>query len=317
MVAVLTEQTSNNTKPLLGVMLIVTGLLLWPLANGFAKLLYSENVMTLIFYIVFLRGLVAYLSVVGALRQNEYSLKPHKIIRQIPNPNVALWRGFTGAMINVMLLIAIQYIDISTSIAMIFLAPFMVMMVAPFFLPEQFNAAQILTIATAVLGLLVVTDPNCHTPEQIFYGLGSGLLAACFMTAFIIINRKYKQDSQLAIGTSGLSYMGVAVVGLILAYSMGYTQSLVVDFGAFTGQQWLFFALAVVLNPMGSITGQKGFAYTPILLATFIVYAELLWAVVIDYYLFDGISHGSAFAGIMLIAIAGMIGLYYDKEAKS
>lgn len=317
MVAVLTEKNPTNTKPLLGSMLIIAGVLMWPLANGFAKLLYSENVITLIFYIVFLRGLVAYLSVVGGLRSNEYALMPHKLTQQIPNPKIALWRGFTGAMVNVMLLIAIQHIEISTSIAIIFMAPFMVMMVAPFFLPEQFNAAQILTIGTAVLGLLVAADPNCNTPEQIFYGIGSALIAACCMCAFIIINRKYEQDSQLAIGVSGLSYMGVAVVGLMIANMMGYAQSFVVDFGAFDGQQWLFFALAVILNPFGSITGQQGFKYTPAVLATFIVYAELFWAVGIDYYLFDGISHSSDFAGIILIAIAGFVGLYYDKEAKS
>lgn len=317
MVAVLTEKTPENNKPVLGATLILAGVLLWPLANGFAKTLYNENVMTLIFYIVFLRGLVAYLSVVGALHRHQYSLMPQKLIGQIPNPNVALWRGFTGAMVNVMLLIAIQHIELSTSIAIVFMAPFMVMMLAPFFLNEQFNAAQILTIGTALLGLLVVADPNCNSPEQIIYGIGSALLAACFMCAFVIINRKYKQDSQLAIGVSGLSYMGVSVVGLIIANMMGYTQSFVVDFGAFDGQQWLFFALAVGLNTMGSITGQQGFKYTPALLATVIAYAELFWAVSIDYTLFDGISHGSDFAGIMLIAIAGAVGFYYDKESKS
>ena len=313
MVSVLARENPVTAKPFLGAMLIMIAVFMWPLADAMTKLLYSENALTLIFYVVFFRGVVSYLAGTG-LSHDEGQYVPISKIRHHPDIQIGLWRGASGAMVNIMLLIGLQYICITKSATILFMAPFIAILLIPFVLGEQFKSANILTLGTAILGLMVATDPN-HVTETELYGMGSSLVAAIFMAIFSLINYKHpKYNAYLAMRTSGFCYMVFALIGLIFANSMGYTQSYMVDFTAFTWQQNLMFLGAVLLNFGGSVIVQKGFQYTPAILAALIAYTELFWVVGIEHILFSGMEKAADLAGLVLIATAGVVSVYFNNS---
>ena len=314
MVSVLIHNNPKHAKPFLGAVMILVSVLMWPMADALTKLLYSENALTLIFYVVFLRGAINYIMGTG-LSKEEGQYIPLAKLPYHPDIKIGLVRGISGAMINIMLLIGLQYITITQSAAILFMAPFMVLILSPFVLGTPFKSGNLLTIGTAILGLLVVTNPKHATPEEFYYGFSCALLAAVFMTSFVLINFKYKKyNAYLAYRTSGLCYMGLALIGLILANVMGFTNAYVVDFTTFTQEQILIFIGAVALNAMGTYVGQEGFKYTPPVLASVIAYMELFWVLSIDHIVFGGIKESGAFAGLILIATAGVVSVYFNNS---
>ena len=290
---------------------------MWPISNAVPKLLYDENFLTLIFYVIFLRGLL-YFSVGFGLSREEGQYLTIKELSETYGLKLVMLRGVSAAMANVMILIALNYITITETTALLFMSPFMLMILAPFFLGESFKIFNIGIIGTAVLGLWFMVDLNTVTSYELTYGFGSALLGALFMTIFVITNHKHaKYAIYLSLYTSGFCYGLVGIIGLILANTLGLTNSYLLDLDAFTYDQVLIiFMGAVGLHLLGTYFVQEGFKYTPPLLASVIVYLELFWVIVIEHVLFDGVRHNHELTGLILIGMAGIASGYFNNKKK-
>ena len=317
MVSVLTKDNPEKRKPILGGSLIAIAILMWPVSNAVPKLLYDENFLTLIFYVIFLRGLIYFSAGFGLSREEGQYLTIQELSERYGIQSILL-RGISAAMTNVMMLIALNYIYITEATAFLFMSPFMVMMVAPIVFAEQFKISNIFIIAIAFLGLSLVANPNHVSPDVLTYGFGSALLAAVFMTIFVIANHKHeKYASYLSMYTSGFCYIAVAIIGLIFCNILGLTNSYLLDLGAFTYDQVLIiFMGAIGLHFLGTYFVQEGFKYTPPLLASVIVCMELFWVIVIEHVLFDGVKNSNELTGIILIGIAGIASGYFYNSKK-
>ena len=316
MVAVFTDKKLKSRKPFLGSLLIVAAVLMWPLADAVTKLLYSENALTLIFYVVFFRGVMSYIFGTG-LSHEDGQYTPLAQIPQNPDIKISMIRGLSGAMVHIMLLTGLQYLSVVQSTTILFMTPFIVLMLAPFVRGTPFSVISIPIIGIAVLGLFMEMHPTDMPHEQFFYGFGSVLLAALFMAIFTLTTDKYQNyDTYLNMRITGLCYMLLACVGLVFANSMGYTNAYVLDFSTLTHEQSFMLLGAVALNFLGSFFGQEGFKYTPTVLAAVVAYAELFWVIIIEYTLFYTMASREAIIGMVLIALAGIVNAYFNHNKK-
>ena len=315
MVAVLTKENPTLSNPIFGAVLIACSVLIWPLSNAFTKLLYAENALTLIFWVVFLRGLLSYgMGCYLSHKRGQYI--PIKEVFQHPHIKTGIVRGCAGAMNNIMLLIALVYLTFVEATALLFMSPFMLLILAPLVLGAEFKLPNIMAVITAPFGLLVALDIPHLSSEQATYGFTAGLLAGLFMAIFALTNYKNeKYGVHLALRTSGICYMVLGLLGLIIAGGMGLTHAYLLDLGSFSWGQMLILLGAVGLHFVGSVIGQRGFKYTPPLLASTIVYMELLWAVVIQHFLLGGLEErNSAWIGLIIIATAGIGSVYFNNK---
>lgn len=314
MVFVLARENPIAPKPVLGSMLIACSVLMWPMSNALTQLLEGDTIVTLIFYIIALRGVVCY-GFGTALSHEEGQYIPIKQIIAHPKIKYAMVRGTAAAMSNVMLLIALLHISLTETTALLFISPFIVLLLAPFILGDRFKASSILIIAVAIVGIFLVTDPTNTPDDKLIYGLGSALLAGVFLAIFVLTAHKNENfNPYLSLRTSGICYTIWGIVGLIIANSMGFTHTYLLDFSAFSWTQILIIAGAVFLHFMGTFLGQEGFKYTPPVLAAVVVYMELLWIIVIENVMFTGIEQPSVFIGLALIGVAGIASVYFNNK---
>ena len=317
MVSVLKRNEPKIRKPILGGALIAIGILMWPVSNAVPKLLYDDNFLTLIFYVVALRGLLFFLIGFGISREEGQYLSLKEISEQHGMKSVLI-RGVTAAMSNVMLLIALNYIPLTEATAFLFMSPFMLIMLAPILFGEPFKFLNVFIVGIACIGLAIVASSHDFTQDQFTYGFGSALLAAVFMTIFVITNYKHKNfGSYLSLYTSGVCYLAVGIIGLVMCNTLGLANSYVLDLGDYTYDQVLIiFMGAIGLHFLGTYFVQEGFKYTPPLLASIIVYLELFWVIVVEHTLFDGIKHNHELTGLILIGIAGITSGYFSNTTK-
>ena len=213
-------------------------------------------------------------------------------------PSARKWlllRGLMLGFVGICFMPALQFMPLGEATALYFLAPLIIVLLAPVFLGEKVHLKQYLAVAVGMLGMLLIVNPSGDLSP-----LGSGLmLVAAFCYAMVqLLTRKL---TGRVLSEQQFFYTAVicAPMGLVVLF-------------LFWPQVWPDTSDIFELLLMG-VCGGAGqylliyaFKATPASILAPINYFQLVLAVIFGQLIFGHTPGLLSFTGIVLIAAAGL-----------
>ncbi len=213
-------------------------------------------------------------------------------------PSARKWlllRGLMLGFVGICFMPALQFMPLGEATALYFLAPLIIVLLAPVFLGEKVHLKQYLAVAVGMLGMLLIVNPSGDLSP-----LGSGLmLVAAFCYAMVqLLTRKL---TGRVLSEQQFFYTAVicAPMGLVVLF-------------LFWPQVWPDTSDIFELLLMG-VCGGAGqylliyaFKATPASILAPINYFQLVLAVIFGQLIFGHTPGLLSFTGIVLIAVAGL-----------
>ena len=307
-----------KSNPLFGPILVIVGVLFWPLSDALVKLLYQEQVLLFILWSALLRGVVMYIMGVGLMRMEGRRLSFKEAFDHPEGPlespefHAGVMRGVTAVGSTIVILIAIKHLSLQQAMSIVYTSPFLVMILAPSILGERFTVMNLFAIIAGFVGMLIVMRPDLGFSGSIM-GYAWAFVGAMFMAAYVLVCRMYEENDQyLGYCTTGLAYVIIPFFCILLFYSFGHIDTLWIDFSALSWAQIAIFIGAVMTGALGATIGQSGYTYTTAAVGALLSYSELIWISLMDYFMFNEPFEQSTVIGMMVIAGAGMLSIYND-----
>ena len=324
------EQTSHSLPfgltPRAAPLLVVVCVLFWPLSDSLVKYLYQNTadgtmgaVLSIIMYAMFVRGFFLFFLVDFRFKTKNKSKYPIGALHRHPDFTAGMIKGFLTFTTTVFILMAIQSLSLLQAMAIFHTAPFIATLFAPLITKEKFNVGSVFCLALGMMGILVIVNPSVVVDDGFNFGYVYAILAAVSSSIYMLVWRRYHGgDRWVGFRTTGLMYMLCAVFVEIMIMSSGdYGVSMSSPanyFGGLSPYYMMVFALVIITAVLGETIGELGFNHTTIIMGGLLGYAELVWAIVLDYLIFDIVMTGSTMVGTFLIVLAGLYSIYLSQK---
>ena len=320
----MTSKTTNDViidkkERYFGIMLVLVGMMSWPLAFGMGKLVflgYPHHLeLTLICYLVFFRGIMLYF-IGEKLLYNRGEYIPFKEVLKHPDAKSSILLGCIGIMAAISSFMAVAHMTVKELIIIILMAPFIVNVGRPIFLKQKFQIMSLVATALAMVGALIAMDLENQTSESFIKGFGMAFLGVLFMSAYILMGHKFTQRNRtLGISLAGISNMIMAVVVLIVGNLTGLTQGYVLDFAGMPWQDYAMLFIIAILTVKGLVVSETGFRRISAVLGSTVLYLELFWAAGVDYMLFNTMASGPVYVGMTVLLLAAVFDMYANRKS--
>lgn len=197
-------------------------------------------------------------------------------------------RGAFIALATMFYFAAIRDNPIPDAIAVFFVEPIFVMLLAAAFLGERLRPRRIAAAAVAFLGVLVVLRPGGgHYEPTILFALLAGF---CF-AAYIVATRMFAVR-----GSPAVNSWGAAAAAMLWSAPVAFWHWQTPE------TEWALLILLGALAASGHLLFAFACRFADASLIGVFHYSEILAAAVISYFLFAHIPDGGVWAGFALIA---------------
>jgi drug/metabolite transporter (DMT)-like permease len=161
-------------RPLLGIMLMIAAMILVPVLDIFAKLLSEDYSVMQVTWTRFLFH-TFWLIILLSLMRRKWWLMPS-------NPRSQFVRSLLLAFTTVAFFYAIADNPIPTSLALLFVSPLVVALVAPMWLGEVFDMRRMLAVIVGFIGVLIVLQPwSAEFRWSLMWALAAGVGYAFYL----------------------------------------------------------------------------------------------------------------------------------------
>ena len=168
--------TKTQHRPLLGIGLMVLGMLLVPLMDACAKVLSRDYPVLEITWARFMFHFLWLLPVVHWQRLPWWKMPPA--------PGIQMVRSLFLTLATLSFFLAIKENPIPNALALLFISPLVVTLVAPFVLNECFDRKRAGAVVVGFIGVLVVLRPaSDEFQPSVLFALGAGVGYACYLMA--------------------------------------------------------------------------------------------------------------------------------------
>jgi drug/metabolite transporter (DMT)-like permease len=191
---------------------------------------------------------------------------------------------------------------LADTVALAFMYPLIVTALAPFVLGESVGWRRYAAVVLGFLGAMVIIRPGFEVfqPASIF-GLGIGFAFALY----ILLTRKLRGRTPPLVTLGWVAAIGVVTTSLLVPFV----------FEPMAWADWLGLALIGLLGAMAHQCIIRGFEMAPASVLSPLGYAEILMAVLIGYLWFGDFPDGFTWAGILIIAGAGLYVGWRERRA--
>jgi len=288
----------HQQRPLLGIFLMLAAMVLVPILDIFAKLLsadYSVIQVTWARFLFHALGLIILLSIMGR-RWWKLPKKP--------------WQQFMRSMAltftTLAFFLSIADNPIPTALALLFVSPLVVALVAPLWLGESFDMRRMIAVVIGFVGVLVVLQPNSATFQpSLLWALVAGFGYAIYLMA----TRKLSNGGESSLST----LLHTAAGGLLVLTPMMIPSWTTPDSKGLAMMAAMgFFAAA------GHFLIIKACEYASASQLSPFNYFEIVSATLLSYVLFDFWPDLMVWTGLFIISVSGLyITLREIKERKA
>ncbi|MEL6962998.1 MAG: DMT family transporter [Pseudomonadota bacterium] len=204
----------------------------------------------------------------------------------------------------------LNYLPLADTIAIFFVEPLILTLIAAVFLGEQVGWRRLSAIIVGFVGALLVIQPSFQVVgAPAFLPLG----AACCFAIYLALTRRVAVAEdvltmQLWAGIFGLLTLGVALgVGEFLSIS-------VLDPSWPTPQEWILLAALGAIATSGHLLIVAAFRRArPSILAPF-QYLEILGATILGLLIFDDFPSPTTWLGIIIIVLSGLYVFHRERR---
>ena len=205
-------------------------------------------------------------------------------------------RGLVLAMASLTMGFALRVMPIGETIAIMFIAPFVVMILSSPILGEKVPLSGWLCAAAGFCGVLLIMRPGGNLPPV---GVALALTNMCFAAAYTILTRLLSRtESTVSLmwysGTIGMVFFSIGAVG-----SLGDLSVTTPDLG--------MMLLLGILATGGHFLFTSAFREAPAATLAPINYVHLVWAGILGFVFFDHAPDHIAIVGMALVFGSGVV----------
>ena len=280
------EETDRNRQTRNAILLVVGGLSFAAFSGALMKLLSEDLSAVQITWFRFL-GLTVFVLPVVVFRIGGRFLRPAR-------PGLQVVRGLTMSAATVAFVTGARTIEYADAIAILYAYPFVLTLIAVFFLGESVTRYGWLGLAGGFLGVLLVMRPEF---SRVNAGALYVFLCAVIIAVQIAINRKLGSLSHPLVTT----LWGATVATLSLSLIVPF-QWEVISAKNF----WLLFVVAMT-GAVNQICLVHGFARAEASVLAPFTYFEIVAAVLFGLMVFGTLPDLFSWIGIGLIVLSGMV----------
>ena len=276
--------TRNNVP--LAIFLFVGAVSFNATKDGISKLL-SPEVNPVTFLSIQYIFLMLILSIPISLYFGNKALIPPKIWLQ-------LLRGACACLGVGFYYWSVVFIHIADAIAVVFVSPLIVTALSPWLLRERpLGIRRIIAIFVGFIGVIIISQPSFtgKTPGYII-ALGSGF----FISFFYLLNRKLAPESPLI---CGVFHTALCASFFLLPMLFFFSSPL-------NHEQLPYLSAFAILSAIGQIGMIGAFRLAAANVVSPFIYAQIIAATAVGYYLFDAIPSKMTWFGILIIVSAGV-----------
>jgi len=264
-----------------GISYILIATLSFAVMNTMAKDISSLPALQ----VVFCRALGTFIFIFPYMLYKRISITGHQ-------PKFLIMRGVVGVISLSTFFLAIQRIPLGSAISIRYLGPIFGAMLAFYFLKEKINKVQWLSFVIAFSGVIVLKGFDLRID---FISLGLALTSAVFVgMVFVLIRYLGSREHYLTI----INYFMIISM-LIGLCSFPWWQMPV-------GREWLSVIGIGIFGLVGQVFMTRAFQLEETSVIAPFKYMELIYALILGYFIFGETYRPLAFAGIALI-LSGML----------
>ncbi|MBB3992992.1 drug/metabolite transporter (DMT)-like permease [Sulfitobacter undariae] len=281
-------------KPLLGILLMLGFCVLAPIGDAVAKLLGPSIPLG---QLVFTRFAVQALVLIPliAFAGIDWRLSPRA------------WRlAFIRTILHIFgiggMFTSLQYLPLADAIAIVFVMPFIMLLLGRVFLDEEVGLHRLLTCAVGFVGTLLVIRPNFLAVGWIaLLPVGVAVVFALFM---LTTRKLAKESDPIALqAVSGTMAMVLLTPIIVLGGAFGFAPLALVLPDVV---EWQLLAAVGVLGTLAHLCMTWSLRYAPSATLAPMQYLEIPVATLVGYWLFFELPDTLAAYGITLTVAAGV-----------
>ena len=292
---------NNNPK---GIILILTGMLIFAVQDSIMKYIYSS---VSLYEVYIIRTLVSFFIILIFLK-----LLKKPIIFKTHYPFLTLCRiilfffGFSSFYVSLTIM------PLATATALFFVTPFLITIFAKFILKDQIGPRRWLAVVVGFIGVYIILNPNFDNFD--YLSLTPILCAFCYSLSMIIIKKTSEKDDVYS--QMFQFYIGAIIISLVFYFFIGDGQYDTISNPAaqFIFREWfsnLEFSLIYMI--VLGFTAAAAFllvfsAYrigSPAVVSPF-EYSILIWSTLSGWFFFNEIPTTNTFVGMILIVVGGI-----------
>jgi drug/metabolite transporter (DMT)-like permease len=243
-------------NPVEGVLWMLATTLLFVSVNGILRHLGTELPAAQSAFIRFAFGLVILAPALWSLRGMRFPAATWRLFG---------WRGALHVVAVIFWFWAVARVPVAEMVAIGFLNPVVVLLLAGLFLGEGFPRRRVLAVAVALAGALVVLRPGLRevTPGHLAQFAATIVFSVSYLFA--------KRLSMLAPASVVVAMLSVTVAAGLLPIALWVWQPV-------SGEQLAWLAGVAVLATLGHYTMTRAFRAAPLAVTQPVVFLQILWA---------------------------------------
>lgn len=221
-----------------------------------------------------------------------------KVIRSV-RPGAQILRGGLMLMATLSFFTTLQYLPQAEATAINFLAPLIMLAVAPWVLKEPPRLSRWVAAGVGFVGVLIIIRPDggLHPIGTLF-----GLLTACLFAAQFIATRKVAvDDSFTTLVWSG----GVGSVCLTVTLPFALPDMLPV-LASFGWAHWLALIATGVFGALGHLLQIQAYRFAPASLLAPFLYLQIISAATLGWLVWGQFPDPITWVGIAIICVSGI-----------
>lgn len=228
--------------------------------------------------------------------------------------NRALWahaaRGFLIALATLLFFAALKVMPLADAIAVFFVQPFIVTLLAALILGEAFGWRRMVAIAIGFGGALLIIKPSYEA-----FGLTALLpVGTAISFAFYVILTRWLVQTASPLSMQFLAgVFGLITMTIALAFGDAYEVTVLTPTWPGT-TEWQLLALLGVIATTGHILVVMAYSGAPVATLAPFQYLEIVSSATLGFLLFNDLPDLLTWVGIFIIVSSGMFVFYRERK---
>ena len=278
-------------RPLLGIVLLI--LSTWALSSldASGKWIMAAGLPLLV--MCWVRYLIHWVLVVGII----VPIKGFGVFKA-KRPTDQILRGFIMLFATLSFFSALRYLPQAEATAINFLAPLIVLAIAPWILKEPSRISRWIAAAVGFMGVLLIIRPSSGLhPLGVVFGL---ITAVLFSTQYIVTRRVAVDDAMTTLIWSGS--VGTLLITLIMPFILPEIWPI---FSTFKTSHWLAMVATGVFGALGHLLQIQAYQRAPASLLAPFVYLQIISAAGLGWLVWGQFPDAISWVGIAIVAGSG------------
>lgn len=208
---------------------------------------------------------------------------------------LVMLRGLCLAVGSLTMGLALRTMPVGETIAIVYLSPFVVMMVAVPLLGEKVSAAGWIGAAFGFVGVLIIVRPGGGLDPM---GVTYSLINAGAAAAYTLLTKVLARTETMVAMLFHTALVGLVIFGVMALWTPGGPLPTASDMG-------LVVALGV-LATAGHFLFTAAYREAPASLLAPVNYLHLVWGGILGWLVFGHLPDGLSMVGMAMVALAGM-----------